>query len=162
MATIAATSANFDSLTDQDGVVLIDWWAEWCAPCKDFAPIYEAASERHADVKFLKIETDAEQELAAEFMIQAIPTLMVFRDRIMLYAERGGLPAKALDELITQVKALDMEEVRKEIAKAEEEGDDHDHSGCDHDHDHDHDHGHAHEPEQASSLLVGADGKPLR
>ncbi|MCS6912013.1 MAG: thioredoxin domain-containing protein [Myxococcales bacterium] len=121
MATTAATTANFDQLTDRDGIVLIDWWAPWCGPCRAFAPVYESASDRHTDVTFLKVNTDEQQELAEAFMIQAVPTLMVFRDRVLVFAQPGAVSGAALDELIRQVRALDMDEVRREIERAEEQ-----------------------------------------
>lgn len=121
MATTAATTATFDQLTDRDGIVLVDWWAPWCGPCRAFAPVYESASDRHADVTFLKVNTDEQQDLAEAFMIQAVPTLMVFRDRVLVFAQPGAVSGAALDEIIRQVRALDMEEVRREIDRAEEE-----------------------------------------
>jgi thioredoxin 1 len=134
MATVEITSANFQATIEKHGIVLLDFWAEWCAPCKAFAPVFERASETHKDVTFGKIDTEAQQELAGAADIQAIPTLMVFRDGVLLFREAGALPPAALEELVTQAKALDMDEVRAELA-ASAHGHDHEHGpGCDHEH----------------------------
>ncbi len=117
MATLEITNDNFDA-TIAHGIVLVDWWAAWCGPCRAFAPVFEAASQRHADVVFGKVDTDAQPQLAGEFGIQSIPTLMAFRDGILLFAQPGILPGPVLDELITKVRALDMDEVRKQVAEA--------------------------------------------
>lgn len=118
MATVNVTESSF-SQTVKSGVVLLDWWAAWCGPCRAFAPVYEAASKRHPDVVFGKIDTEAEPGLAAAFAIRSIPTLMIFRDNILLFAQPGMLPAAALDELVAKAKALDMDEVRQKVAAAE-------------------------------------------
>ena len=121
MATIDLTSDAFDETVLGDGIVLVDFWAEWCGPCKSFAPVFEAASEQHPDISFTKIDTEAEQQIAGALEIRSIPTLMIFRDGVQLFSQPGALPAHALSDLIDQVKALDMDQVRAEIA-AEQAG----------------------------------------
>jgi thioredoxin 1 len=123
MATQELTRDNFEAAVEKGGTLLIDWWATWCPPCRAFAPVFEAASEKYPDITFAKIDTDAQQELAAAFNIRSIPTLMVFREKVLLYAEAGMLPAPVLDDLIQQARALDMAEVHRDIAarKAAEE-----------------------------------------
>ena len=114
MATVQVTEETFRE-TVSKGIVLVDFWAAWCGPCRMFAPIFEEASERHPDVVFAKVDTDAEQELAAGFQIRSIPTLAVLRDGILLGSQPGVMPAEVIDDVIQQVKALDMDAVRKEI-----------------------------------------------
>ena len=116
MAVIELTSENFKETIDGKGTVIIDFWAPCCAPCRSFAPTFEAASEKHADVTFAKVNTEEQQELAGAFNIRSIPTLMVFREQVIIYAEAGALPASAFGELIEQVNALDMDQVRADIA----------------------------------------------
>ncbi|MCD9153181.1 thioredoxin family protein [Aeromicrobium duanguangcaii] len=119
MTTINLTADTFQDTVTGDGITLVDWWAGWCGPCMQFAPVYEAASERHPDITFAKIDTEAEQELSAAVQITSIPTLMAFRDGVLLYAQPGALPAQALDEIIDQVRKLDMDQIRREIAEQE-------------------------------------------
>lgn len=116
MATIELTKENFESVVTGHPMVLVDFWAPWCAPCRAFAPTYERASERHADVVFAKLNTEAEPEVAAAFNIRSIPTLMFFREQVILYAEAGALPPATLEEVIARAKAVDMVEVHREIA----------------------------------------------
>ena len=114
MATIEVTEETFAAKV-KEGIVVLDWWAEWCGPCRAFGPIFHAASERHPDVVFGKIDTDAQSGLSAAFEIRSIPTLMVLRDGVLLMAQPGLLPASALDELIQKVRELDMEQIRREL-----------------------------------------------
>jgi thioredoxin 1 len=119
MATVDLTQENFESTVNGNPMVIIDFWAPWCGPCKGFAPVYEKASETHPDVVFAKVNTDEEQELAGAFGIRSIPTLMVFREKVILFQQAGALPGQALEQVITQAKALDMDKVRDEIVKEE-------------------------------------------
>src|SRR5438270_3440512 len=119
MATVEITADNFKTTIENKGIVLLDFWAEWCGPCRAFAPVFEKASDQHADVVFGKIDTEDQQELAGAAGIQSIPTLMLFRDGILLFRESGALPPAALEELIAQAKSLDMATVKEEIAKHE-------------------------------------------
>jgi thioredoxin 1 len=119
MATHALSKKEFDQTIDKHPIVLIDWWAEWCGPCRSFAPVYEQASDAHADVYFAKVDTEAEPELAGEFQIRSIPTLMAFRDGILVFAQAGMLPPAALEELLEKIKTLDMNEVRRAVEEQE-------------------------------------------
>ncbi|HSJ85537.1 MAG TPA: thioredoxin [Acidimicrobiia bacterium] len=145
MATVALTKENFDQTIQDNETVFIDFWAEWCGPCRSFAPTYESTSEKYPDIVFGKVDTEDQPELAGAFGIRSIPTLMVFRDQIVLYAQPGAIPGNMLESLITQVNELDMEQVRAQIAAQEQEHDpsddgDHDHSAHAHEGDHEHAH----------------------
>ena len=130
MATVDLTKDTFEDTIVNNDIVLVDFWADWCGPCKMFAPTYEKISEQHEGVVFAKVDTEAEQELASYFQIRSIPTLMIFRDKIGIFSQPGALPEAALEDLIEQTKDLDMDVVRREIEEQSEA----------HDHDHAHEH----------------------
>jgi thioredoxin len=115
VATIELTKDNFEQTVNQNPMVVVDFWAPWCGPCRGFAPVYEKASETHADVVFAKVNTDDQQELAGAFGIRSIPTLMVFREKVILFQQAGALPGQALEQVITQAKTIDMAKVHAEI-----------------------------------------------
>ena len=117
MATIELTKDTFQTTISENPIVLVDWWAAWCGPCRMFAPTFEAKSEEHPDIVFAKVDTEAYKELSAMANIQSIPTLMVFRDNILLFSQAGALPPQALEDLIKAIRDVDMVEVHKEIAK---------------------------------------------
>jgi thioredoxin len=119
MATVALTQDNFEQVVNGNDMVLVDFWAPWCGPCKGFAPVFEATSEKHTDIVFGKVNTEDEQELAASFNIRSIPTLMFFREKVILFSQAGALPGSALEQVITQGRELDMAGVHKEIADRE-------------------------------------------
>ena len=116
MSTVTLTAENFENTVTETGIVLVDFWAGWCGPCRMFAPIFEKASEEHTDIVFGKVDTEAEQALAGQAGITSIPTLMIFRDSILVFSQPGALPGEALEDLIRQVRELDMDEVRATIA----------------------------------------------
>jgi thioredoxin len=122
MATIEITKENFEEIVTKNSLVILDFWAAWCGPCKAFAPAFEAASEKYPDVVFGKINTEEQQELAGHFQIRSIPNVMLFRDQIVLFSQPGAMPAAGIDSVIEQAKALDMDKVRAEIAEAEAQG----------------------------------------
>jgi thioredoxin 1 len=117
VGTVALTEATFEQTIAENEIVLVDWWASWCGPCRMFAPVFDAAAAQHADIVFAKIDTETEQALAGAAGIMSIPTLMAFREGVLMFSQPGALPAAALEDLITQVRALDMEVVRDEIAR---------------------------------------------
>ncbi len=120
MTTMDLTATTLESTITDNDIVFVDFWAEWCGPCKNFAPVYEKASETHDDIVFAKVDTEAEQELAGQAGITAIPTLMAFREGVLVFSQAGALPGPALEDLIGQVKSLDMDEVRAKVADAQE------------------------------------------
>jgi thioredoxin 1 len=123
MPTIDITKDTFEDTIANNDIVMIDFWATWCGPCKSFAPIYESVSEKHADVVFAKVNTEQEQELAASFQIRSIPTLMIIREQIVIFSQAGMLPETALEEIIGKVRELDMDMVRADIKKQQAQAD---------------------------------------
>lgn len=119
MATVDLTADAFPTTVEENDIVLVDFWADWCGPCRMFAPIYDEVSQEHDDVVFAKVDTEQEQELAAAFSIRSIPTLMAFREGVLVFSQAGALPKASLEDLVSQVKALDMDDVRRQIAEHE-------------------------------------------
>ncbi len=119
MPTVEITKDNFEDIVTKNNMVILDFWASWCGPCKAFAPAFEAASEKFPDVVFGKVNTEEQQELAGHFQIRSIPNVMLFREKVMLFAQPGAMPAAGIDSVIEQAKALDMDQIRAEIAEAE-------------------------------------------
>ncbi|MDB4989021.1 MAG: Thioredoxin [Myxococcaceae bacterium] len=142
MSTTEITKDNFEGIIEQNDIVVLDCWASWCGPCKTFGPIFEAAAERHTGALWGKLDTENQGELATAFGIRSIPTVMVFRQGILLFQQAGVLPAKAIDEIIGKIQSLDMDEIRQKIEEHEKS---HAEGSCGHDHDHNHDHGHGHD-----------------
>lgn len=120
MATTELTKDTFDEVVDGNDLVLIDFWAAWCGPCRSFAPVYDRVSAKHSDIVFAKVDTEAEPELAGAFQISSIPTLMIIRDKVVIYAQPGALPEQALEELIGKARAVDMDDVRSQLAAQEQ------------------------------------------
>ena len=118
-ATVEVNAKNFKEVVERDGIVLLDWWAPWCGPCRVFGPTYEKVAGKHPDITFGKVNTEDQQDLAGAFDIRSIPTLMILRDKVLLFSQPGALPEAGLEDLIRQVRALDMEKVRAEIAEQE-------------------------------------------
>jgi len=121
MATVDLTKDNFEQTVNGNPIVIVDFWAPWCGPCRGFAPVFEKASEAHPDVVFAKVNSDEQQELAGAFNIRSIPTLMVFREKVILFQQAGALPGQALDQVLTQAKSLDMTKVHQEIAQQQQQ-----------------------------------------
>lgn len=120
MATINLTHDNFQQTIEDNDIVIIDFWASWCGPCQSFAPVFDAASEQHSDVTFAKVNTEEERELAGSFQIRSIPTLMIIRENVVIFSQAGALPPAALEEVLDKAKALDMQQVHKEVAEQQE------------------------------------------
>ena len=123
MATIELTKDNFEQTINGNPIVILDFWAPWCGPCRGFAPVFEKASESHPDVVFAKVNSDEQQELAGSFNIRSIPTLMVFREKVILFQQAGAMPGQALEQVLTQARTLDMAKVHAEIAEQQKAGD---------------------------------------
>jgi thioredoxin 1 len=121
MAVVELTKENFEKIVTSNPTVIVDYWAPWCGPCRGFAPVFEKVSEQHPDVVFAKVNTDEEQEIAAHFQIRSIPTLMVFREQIIVFSQPGALPQGAFEQVVTKAKSLDMDEVRKHIGEQDDQ-----------------------------------------